>query len=469
MIYSILAIVHAIAATAVTGHVLLHKEDVRAATAWIGLAWLSPIVGPTAYFALGINRVARRASRIVRSAGASAQFPASPDFSTEKLPDDIRTTAVVGTRLTALPLTGGNRIEVLHAGDEAYPAMLEAIGKAKSTIALSSYIFRPDSVGAQFVDALKAAQARGVDIRVLVDGIGSGYFYSPVVRALLATGIEAARFAHDWRPWRMSFINLRNHKKLMVIDGVRGFAGGLNLGVENILKRQKGRGTDDLHFRLDGPIVGQLTTSFAEDWHFTTGEALDGPKWWPDIEPAGNVVARAVSSGPDEDVGTIEMILATAISQAREKIRIVTPYFLPDETLRSALSLAALRGVEVEIVLPERSDHVWMDWAMTAHLEHFPLDRIKCHLTSGPFDHSKLVTVDGQWCAFGSPNWDVRSLRLNFELLLECYGENMTKTVNGIIDDKIAGARQYTRDELDARSLPVRLRDASFRMLLPYL
>ncbi|HMB46996.1 MAG TPA: phospholipase D-like domain-containing protein, partial [Afifellaceae bacterium] len=174
-------------------------------------------------------------------------------------------------------------------------------------------------------------------------------------------------------------------------------------------------------------------------------------------------------SGPDEDIGKIETVFAAAIGQAKDRVRIVTPYFLPDERLKSAIGLAALRGVDVEVIIPEKSDLSLLDWAMRAHLAFFPLKRMHCYQTPEPFDHSKLMTVDGRWCAVGSPNWDVRSLRLNFELLLECYDEQMVAGLDRTIDERIARARSLTSDDLAGRTLAARLRDASARMLLPYL
>lgn len=274
---------------------------------------------------------------------------------------------------------------------------------------------------------------------------------------------------HDWRPWRMSFVNLRNHKKLIIVDGAAGFAGGLNLGSESTWTRTRRREVDDIHFRVDGPVVGQFMISFAEDWHFSTGETLDGTAWWPTIKATGGVIARGISSGPDEDVGSIETILATALGQAKRDIRIVTPYFLPDEKLKSAIILAGLRGVRIELLIPERSDHIGMDWAMRAHLSFFPVERMKCFMTPMPFDHSKLLTVDGKWCAVGSANWDVRSLRLNFEFLLECYDEGTVAGIDALIDEKISRAKPLTSACLAARPLIVRLRDASARLFLPYL
>ncbi len=469
MFLGTLTILHIIVAASVTGHVLLHKTNVRAAAGWIGLAWLSPFFGALIYSAFGINRVARRASRFNRDRRPDTEIPASLRFDTGELPDGIQILAEVGGRATGVPLTRGNDIAMLCGGDEAYPAMLAAIAGARRSIALATFIFRPDEVGTAFVDALIAARQRGVEVRVLVDGIGSGYFVSPVVRQLGASGVSIRRFMHDWRPWRMSFVNLRNHKKLIIVDGETGFAGGLNLGVENTRIGFRRQAVDDVHFRLEGPIVPQLMASFAEDWHFTTGESLDDAIWWQAPERRGTMVARGISSGPDEDFGSIETILAAALSRARHHIRIVTPYFLPDERLNFALNLAALRGVRIDLVLPGRSNHLVMDWAMHAHLSFLPMDGIHCFMTPDPFDHSKLVTVDGIWCAIGSPNWDVRSMRLNFEFLVECYDETFVAVIDRLIGEKIAAATPLTFDQLASRRLIVKLRDASARLLLPYL
>ncbi|MDF1775223.1 MAG: phospholipase D-like domain-containing protein [Rhizobiaceae bacterium] len=469
MTFGIVIILHILVASAVTGHVLLKKSNVRAAIGWIGLVWFSPYFGAIIYAVFGINRIARRASRIRRNPEPNPDVVKFFRLEANELDEEVRTLAGVGTQATGLPLTHGNSISMLRSGDQAYPEMLEAIANANTSIALATYIFRRDSVGRAFVDALIAAKARGVEVRVLVDGIGSGYFFSPVVRHLRGAGVPVIKFMHDWRPWRMSFINLRNHKKLLVVDGVTGFAGGLNFGVENTRIWSRKRAVMDAHFRLVGPVVSQLMISFAEDWLFATGEALEGSVWWPEIKQSGTVVARGVSSGPDEDAGSIETILAAALSQAKHQIRIVTPYFLPDEQLQFAIVQAGLRGVQIDLVIPERSDHVLLDWAMGAHLGFFPMDCMSCYKTPKPFDHSKLVTVDEKWCAVGSPNWDVRSLRLNFEFLVECYDEATVKTINALIQEKIERGHLLKTDDLAFRPLVLRLRDACARLLLPYL
>lgn len=466
---NVFAVVHVIVAAGVTVHALLNKRDIRAAIAWIGLAWLSPLVGAALYYVVGINRVTRRAGRFGRAAIQSGQVAGAAAPTVPKFSDNIAMVAELGERVTGRRLTGGNAISVLRNGDEAYPAMLAAIKGAHHSIALASYIFRTDSAGFSFVQALAEAQTRGVEIRVLIDGIGAGYFFSPIARRLTKENIPAARFLHYWMPWRMPFLNIRNHKKILVVDGAIGFTGGLNLGSENVMAHRPANPVSDVHFRIEGPVVSHLMMTFAEDWNFTTGELLDGEIWWPDIPSVGNKFARGISSGPDKDVEILEAVLARAASAAQRHLRIATPYFLPDHQLMDTIASAALSGVEVDIVIPTRSDHLVLDWATRAHLAYFANTGVKIHFEPTPFDHAKLMTMDGGWCLVGSANWDMRSTRLNFEFSLECYGEALATEIDRMIDDKVAKSRPVSPAALAARPLMLRLRDAAARLLLPYL
>lgn len=469
MTYTVLTVLHIVVAASVSGHVLLTKSDVRSAIGWIGLAWFSPIVGALIYMGFGINRVARRASRIGRRVATLKNVAGAVGPDPSHIGQAGCDLARVGTRVTGLPLATGNRVTMLCGGNQAYPEMLKAIAGARHSIALATYIFRPDRVGIAFVEALAAARARGVEVRVLVDAIGSGYFRFPIVQALREADIPVARFMLDRRFWRMPFLNLRNHKKLLILDGATGFTGGLNLGIENTWAGRAKPSVDDTHFFVEGPVVAHMMDSFAEDWFSMDGETLAGDSWWPANEPAGSVVARGMSSGPDEDVGKIESIFAAALEQAQDRVRIVSPYFLPDERLKSAIAGAVLRGVDIEVLVPSNSDHTIMQWAMSAHLAFFPVDGMRIYATPAPFDHSKLVTVDGRWCAVGSANWDVRSLRLNFEFMLECYNEDLVAEIDAHVDAKIGRSCRLTSTDFDRRPLAVKLRDAGARLFLPYL
>jgi cardiolipin synthase len=449
-------------AAVVTIDVLLKKSDVPRALGWMGLVWFTPIFGSLLYYLFGINRVTRRALRMSRQRRKQATPPGSttPDAS-----ENIAQLCDVGERVTGDPLTAGNALTVLDSGREAYPVMLQAIRGAKHSIALASYIFRNDKAGREFADALIEAAQRGVKVRVLLDSIGAGYIYPRILYRMRAGGVEAERFLHTWLPWRMPFLNMRNHRKVLLVDGRIGFTGGINIGDENL----GAQAIKDIHFRVEGPVVRTLMDTFARDWAFTTDEELDEDCWWPKLEPAGPICARGLRAGPDADIYKLETILGAAITLARERVRIVTPYFLPDPRLQFVIAQAGLRGVEVEIVLPQRSDQRLLDWAMRGHLRFFRHVKARVIVTPGTFDHSKLCTVDGEWSVIGSSNWDARSFRLNFELDLECVGRDFTAELDAIIDAKIARGRRIDPDCLASEPVWLRLRNAAARLLMPYL
>jgi cardiolipin synthase len=459
-----LSIMHFMLAAGVTLHVLAHNRNPGSAVSWIGLAWLSPVVGSVLYLFLGINRVQRRA----RSAGAAPP----DDAAVASYPPPAGCVHLAGLELAARRISRrniqpGNAIVMLANGDVAYPQMIAAIEGAAASVALSSYIFRADKIGHEFIAALTAARRRGVEVRVLIDGYGGGYLVSATYRKLRHAGVAVARFMHSALPWRMPFLNLRSHRKILCVDGRIAFTGGLNIGDENVIAGNPHHPVLDTHFRFDGLVVAQLCEAFAGQWYFTTGETLAGPAWFPGPEAAGDSLARVITSGPDQDLEKIELLVLEAIACARSSIQIMTPYFLPDDRIITALALAAMRNVEVDIVLPAHSNHPTVDWAMRAHIG--PLLTAGCRVWTHapPFDHSKLMAVDQVWCFVGSTNWDMRSFRLNFEVNVEVYQSDLVAQVSA----KIA-ANQTTRltaADLEQHSLPIRLRNNAAHLMLPYL
>jgi len=457
------ALAHVVIAVGVTVHVLLNKRNVGASISWMGIAWLSPFVGGALYFALGVNRVKRRALRLRRERSHLFLVDEVAPDAPEAGPLTPLEYAV--GRLTGLSAEADNAVQLLHNGDEAYPAMLAAIDGATKSVGLCSYIFRDDAAGEAFISALIRAHRRGVQVRVLIDGIGSGYFWSGTYTRLRRSAVPVARFLHSYFPWRTPFLNLRNHRKLMVVDGHIAFTGGINIGAENVLSGHPPHPVQDTHFRIEGPVVEQLVETFADDWLFQTGERLLTDDWFPPLGPAGDAVARVVTSGPDEDIEQIEFVALHATSCARRSIRVVTPYFLPPEVLTMALGLAAMRGVRVDIVLPEHSNHTMLDWARRVPLRE--LLRAGCHvwLRPSPFDHSKLMTIDDTWSLIGSANWDTRSFRLNFELNVEIKDDGFARQLAEIT----SGGRELLMAELDRDPLVLRLRNNAARLLQPYL
>jgi cardiolipin synthase len=475
----LLAGAHVALALGVSCHIILTKEDVRSAIGWTGLVWLTPIVGTALYVMLGINRINRRAGYLrgrramadtTRAAAVRSMTDAMPSY---QLPAAVEPSlrplaALVGT-VTGLPLVAGCTVEALDPGDVAYPAMLAAIEGATRSVALGTYIFDRGAIGTQFVDALARAVGRGVEVRVLIDGVGARYSHPPIVAELEARHIPVARFLPLRFPLPRPYFNLRNHRKLLVVDGTIGFCGGLNIRDACVLANNRPDATRDVHFRLQGPVVRHLMSSFAFDWHFTTKEALDGGAWWPTLGPVGAIAARGIPDGPDGDFETLLMTILGAVGQATRSIRLCTPYFLPDPPLIDALRVAALRGVRVEIILPERGNLRLVQWAATAQLRQVMAWGCRVFVTRQPFDHSKILVVDGAWSLIGSGNWDPRSLRLNFEYNVECYSIELGARLERILDERIANGRVLPLEEIEGRSLPRRLRDGVAWLAQPYL
>ncbi|HEX7927261.1 MAG TPA: phospholipase D-like domain-containing protein, partial [bacterium] len=431
--------------TAVSAHVLLHKRDARSAVSWIGLIWLAPpLLGSILYWIFGINRIQRKAQRLIRDNPAMAAAALATLAKHEHAPGhpgDLDGLVKSGSRLNRRQLLAGNRVTPLENGDAAYPAMLAAIAGARRSVTLGTYLFDNDAVGREFVAALAAAKTRGVAVRVLVDDIGARYSIPPVFHRLDRAGIPNAGFLPTRLPWQAGFLNLRNHRKVMVVDGTTAFTGGMNIRRGHWLARADKQPVQDVQFAISGPVVSGLQEIFATDWEFTTGERLEGDLWFPPCPPTGDVLARAVPDGPEKESALIHSLLMAALNAAEESVLIATPYFIPDGPLVAALNMAAVRGIAVEILLPARGNLPWVQWASQAMLWQVLDKGCRIWLTPPPFDHSKLMVVDERWTMLGSANWDARSLRLNFELNMECYDTPLARAVTAIIRRKQAAAR----------------------------
>ncbi len=460
-----------------SAHAILVKRDTRSTIGWVGLIWLSPVFGAIAYAIFGVNRIRSRATQLRAGAARVLHELAGAVPTADRLRETLgpeqaplRSLVTLVGEVTDRPLVDGNAIEPLAGGDEAYPQMLEAIDSATRSVALASYIFDNDPTGRLFADALVRAARRGVEVRVLVDGIGASYTFPSITGRLARQGVRVERFLPTSVPIYFAYANLRNHRKILVVDGAVGFTGGLNIREGCWLARRPKHPVRDLHFRLRGPIVAQLLEVFREDWDFAAEEALADAAWEPDLAPAGTTLARGIRYGPDDpDIGRIKLVLVGAITAAQKSVRIMTPYFLPDDALCQALGVAALRGVEVDIVLPEQNNLALVSWASTAMLWQVLGRGCRVWMSPPPFEHTKLMVVDAAWAMFGSGNWDDRSMRLNFEFNVETYDAAFAGSLDARIREVIGRSRPKTLAEVDARSLPVRLRDGVARLFSPYL
>ncbi len=454
-----------------TLHIILYKQQIRAAIGWIGLTWLSPGLGAILYFLFGINRIQRKAQKKYEVSTKSwSQSEQSVEVAgPNNLPKNLRKLNRSIFNLTGIPLTAGNKIIPLIDGDRVYKQMLTAIKSAQKTISLSTYIFNRDRLGKKFINQLIKASERGLKLHVLIDDIGAKYSFPSVIGIFRKNGISCQRFMKSLLPWHMRYYNLRNHRKIMVVDGKLGFTGGINISEAAMQSLNPRNPISDLHFQLTGPIVQQLQKSFADDWFFCSNQRLQGEEWFPELQKTGQIMARGISDGPDENYNRLEYSLQAAISCAENSIKIITPYFLPGRELIRSLKIAALKDIEVELILPEQGNLKMVEWASRSYFSELLERGIKLYLSPPPFDHTKLMLVDSEWSLLGSANWDPRSLKLNFEFNVEAYSSSLNHQLTKLFSDKKKRAIKLTNKQLENRSFWRQLRNRSFRLLSPYL
>jgi cardiolipin synthase len=454
-------------------HVTLYKRDPRSAIGWIGLIWLSPIIGSFLYLLLGVNRVFRQKVRLRR-------FRKKPRRTATQRETQLNDSYLkgwepivhAGDQITRKTCLHGNQGILLDGGDEAYPRMLDAIRNAKQSIGLMTYIFDRDATGKEFVAALAEAKARGVKVRVLIDGVGAALGINTITWTLARARVPYAVFLPAHFPRSSLWVNMRNHRKLMTVDGEIAFTGGMNITESCRLSRAPERGVVDVHFEVRGPVVRELQEAFADDWFFAGKEVLDGPEWFPgDIPSAaeGGVPARAVLDGPDQTRSHLPWILMAALSRAQKKVSIVTPYYVPDRAVQSAIGCASLRGVQVEILVPYLSDARIVDWASRRHLRYVAQQGVRVWETPLPFSHTKLTLIDDHWYCIGSSNWDTRSFRLNFELNVEFYDPRGSSSIRTYIERLRGSSREITQELCGQQPMWRRIRNGVAWLGSPYL
>jgi len=455
-------------------HILLNKRDPRGAALWLAITGLIPLAGPLLYWTLGINRV--KGSSVVRARRRSRPGWAHWHHNLRSQPDEglypeLIPLMNISGRITDQPLLPGNTIEPLYEGNQTFPAMLASIGAAERSVNLSTYILDRDAVGSRMISALCTAARRGIEVRVLVDGLGTSRAAIAMARQLRGAGAMLSIFHPLFGLWvRRPSINMRNHRKLLIIDGKIGFTGGINISSRHFFTPwKKVEPVRDIHFRVTGPVLENMQAIFAEDWHASKGELLDSNDFLIRSEGRGEALVRAVSSGPDEDLERIYQLILGALRSARDHVVIMTPYFIPDRALIQALCSAVLAGVKVEILLPEKSDHPLVQGASMAYIPELIENGVQVLLVPPPFVHSKLMVVDGTWSLIGSANLDPRSFRLNFEFDLEIYSREFAQKMLQYSRDMSSEGTLLSREALLERPITTRLLEGAMKVFSPYL
>lgn len=469
---------HIVLATTSAGHALLYKRDPRAALGWIAVSIAYPIMGPLLYYLFGINRLRTRAHELKgqprqrlklgyeRGEAAAVQDPLQPPAFDQH--PELAALARSSAAVTQRSLVGDNALQPFFDGESAYAAMLQAIKKAERSVCLATYIFETNRSGKAFIDALAEADARGVAVRVLLDGLGEYYSLPRAGTLLKRRGVRVSRFVPPRLIPPSIHINLRNHRKLLIVDGRTGFTGGMNIGDRHLQQQPAGRReTADIHFQLQGPIIAQLQSVFDEDWQFAAREQISTPV--TESRTSGSAICRVITDGPNEDLGKLAMVITGAVALARRSVAIMTPYFLPPPELINALQAAALRGIEVSVILPQKSNLPLVHWSTRNMLWELLQYGVHVYYQPPPFAHSKLLLIDDCYAHIGSANLDPRSLRLNFEIVVEVFEEAFVSRLSEHYNRIKGLSREETLAGVDSRPLPVRIRDAAAWLFSPYL
>jgi cardiolipin synthase len=456
----------AIAIVAAT-HALLTKRDSKSALAWVAFCLVVPFFGPLIYLIFGINRVATKAHET---------YPASTkEDSSNPLQEppavNLRPLSLVGESVTGLGLRSCDEIRILENGEALYPAMLADIDNAKTKVYCATYIFQNDNTGNQFVDALVRAQQRGVDVRIILDGLGGTAYRPRIGNKLLKRGLNYKRFNPITLIPPALHINMRNHRKILVVDGSAAYSGGQNIGDRHLVSKPNNPDcARDLHFRMTGKIVDDLERAFLKDWYHCSG-LTEHASFFPSNtnRSESEVWTRLILDGPNENLDKLNELLVGILSLARDRIWIMTPYFLPGLDLVGALMAAQLRGVDVKILLPEKTNIHMAHWASQHGLQHILARDLEVYLQPAPFIHTKALLIDDNYTLIGSANLDPRSLRLNYELGIEVFNEQFASEIHDYFQSKLDAATQLDAEKLSKRPHWIRIRNAIAWLFSPYL
>jgi cardiolipin synthase len=453
---------------------LLKKREPTSSVAWILLIVVLPVLGGLLFLVFGINRVERKAVGMKRQTRRVlgpilpelSQFESPPSNSREPLRNGLLRMA---TQINLMPATFGNRIEVLNETPRTLALMEQAIESASQTLHLEYYIWRPDRTGTRLRDMLIQKAREGIAVRFLYDGIGSmtlsRRFLRPMREAgiLVASFLPGRAFLHRWS------VNLRSHRKILVVDGQVGFTGGMNIGDEYLGKNPQLGFWRDTHLRLHGPAVLQLQQVFVEDWLFATNEELLLAEVFPTPQACGEIVAQVLVGEPIGDLSTFHSVLFAAITDARKQILLTASYFVPPESLVTSLETAARQGVRVRLLLSSRCAYFWTLAAGRSYYESLLRAGVEIYEYQHGLMHAKTLTIDGQWSLVGTANFDTRSLFLNFEVGVAVFDEGIATQLEEQFERDVARSNRVALDKWLERPERQVLTENIWRLFAPVL
>ena len=453
-------------------HLLLLNKRPTSTLAWLWAILLFPVVGPVLYLMIGSERIKRariQRRRLFRGEGRFAPGEIAAERRVEALAPDVQVLFRSLTAITQLPVSTARSVRILRTAPAFYGALKEDIRNAKDHVHIATYIWREDEVGREFLDLLVATARRGVTVRVLVDEVGSILLHESHFRPLVEAGGQFS-WCHTLSPLRSRYsFNLRNHRKLQVIDGDIAYVGGMNFGREYMSLDPGDGDWGDVQIRVEGSVVDVLQEVFAEDWFFGTAKDDVRNKTEPPREAAEPTFVQVLRGGPDEEDHPMLRVNLELIASARSRLWIGTGYFVPGETIQTALQVAAARGVDVRLLISSKSQHPLLVKAGRSYYDALLRQGIKIYEYEKGIEHSKYLVIDREWTTIGSCNLDERSMRLNFVLSLLARCEETNAEMARIYAATNAESQPIDRATFARRPLLERLSDSALRPLSPVL
>ena len=474
----IVSILFLVTSVAIAVIIILEKRSPFKTAAWILALVLLPVLGLLFYLFFGqeyrkrkmfsrkglkdLGQIRKRSTRQLRDM-SQIHFKLS-----EQLREKENLISLLLNNSHAL-LTTGNKLKILNNGDNTFQAIFHAIENARHHIHLEYYIIEDDRIGKKLKELLMRKSREGVEVRVIVDDVGSWGLNRKFFRELRREGIEIFPFMEVRFPRLTNRFNYRNHRKIVVIDGVTGFTGGINFA-DRYESGLKGIGNwRDTNIQIEGDAVACLQVIFGADWFFVTRKNLSGKKYFPSLSDTKGIPVQISASGPDTDWETIGQAFFAAIAGARKSVYVVTPYLMPPQHIHTALITAKLSNVDIRILIPEKSDARISKWCSFSYVEEFLEAGIKIFFYQAGFVHSKILLVDGKVASVGSANLDFRSLETNFEVNAFIYDEQVVNEFTTYFNDDLKKSREITLEEWRCRPWHYKLRESLAHIVSPML
>ena len=471
IVWSIIFLINALCAISL---IFIERREPTTTWAWLLIILLLPAFGFIIYLIFGQNlsrqKIFREKTVVDEKKAKELMMQFREEKKAHRIAKEYEGLVRMNYNNSGSLYTTGNKVKTYTSGEEKFKDLFEDIRNAKKFIHIEYYIFRLDGLGLEIIEALRLKVLEGVEVRLLVDGMGSKYIRGKEIKFIKSLGIKFAIFFPGILPYVNVRINYRNHRKIVVIDGHTGYVGGFNVGDEYVNKGKQFAFWRDTHIRIQGEAVNELNKRFILDWDYASYETLnDFEKYFPKQEIYDNVGIQIVSSGPDHEEEYIKNAYMKIINNAKESVYIQTPYLVPDEPMLDALKIASLSGVDVRLIVPGEPDHFFMEWILSANMGELMKFGVKIYRYQKGFIHSKTIVSDGKICSIGTSNLDIRSFKLNFEVNAFIYDERISKQQEEIFFKDQEDCKIVTQEEYDNRSRALKIKEAMIRLVSPIL